>query len=79
MNLNSRLTRHNQFGGLNECISIHMGNSSGNTGQGKRFYFSLGILGKLYTLTARTILMSQSVTCMHPLKKREHTELYCKK
>lgn len=44
-----------------ECIAIHMGNSSGNTGQGKRFYFSLGILGNFYTLTKRTISMSQSV------------------
>lgn len=44
-----------------ECISIHMVNSNGNTGQGKQFYFSLGILGNFYTLAERTISMSQSV------------------
>lgn len=32
-----------------EYIAIHIGNSSGNTGQGKQIYFGSSILGNFYT------------------------------
>lgn len=50
MNLNSKLTWQNKcVRWPDEYIAIHIGNSSGNTGQGKQIYFSSSILGNFYT------------------------------
>lgn len=45
----------------NKYITVNAGNSIGNTGRGKRFYFSISIQSIFYTLMERTMSLSKSI------------------